>query len=214
MEIKRREMTDDMIAAKEGELIGQIKDLLEENRERFIAVGYELVLQLQRKTDDEYSFHVLDPDVPRKYEIGYSSQARISVRKPKDAPLAEDTSLEEEVLEDAKRLEIDNGSDEAETVEEAETDTVDETEQLTEEETEQLENDRVLEESEDELKRTAAFTIVMLARIYKTFFREMVSVTDNLESVKEDLDEFYEKLQEEKQKELSEVAKNMESDEI
>ena len=72
----------------------------------------------------------------------------------------------------------------------------------------------MLEESEDELKRTAAFTIVMLARIYKTFFREMVSVPDNLDSVKEDLDEFYEKLQEEKQKELSEVAKNMESDEI
>lgn len=208
MEIKRREMTDDMIAAKEVELIGQIKDLLEENRERFIAIGYELVLQLQRKTDDEYSFHVLDPDVPRKYETGYSSQARISVRKPKDAPIAEDSSIEEEVLEDAKRLEIDNAGDEAET------DTVDETEQLTEEEAEQVENDRVLEESEDELKRTAAFTIVMLARIYKTFFREMVSVTDNLESVKEDLDEFYEKLQEEKQKELSEVAKNMESDEI
>ena len=207
MEIKRREMTDDMIAAKEGELIGQIKDLLEENRERFIAIGYELVLQLQRKTDDEYSFHVLDPDVPRKYEIGYSSQARISVRKPKDAPIAEDSSIEEEVLEDAKRLEIDNAGDEAET------DTVDETGQLTEE-AEQVENDRVLEESEDELKRTAAFTIVMLARIYKTFFREMVSVPDNLDSVKEDLDEFYEKLQEEKQKELSEVAKNMESDEI
>jgi len=208
MEIKRREMNDEMIAAKEAELIDQIKELLEENRERFIAIGYELVLQLQRKTDDEYSYHVLDLDVPRKYETGYSSQARISVRKPKDAPIAEDSSIEEEVLEDAKRLEIDNGSDETET------DTVDEAEQLTEEDAEQLENDRVLEESEDELKRTAAFTIVMLARIYKTFFREMVSVPDNLDSVKEDLDEFYEKLQEEKQKELSEVAKNMESDEI
>ncbi|MCR5457936.1 MAG: hypothetical protein K6F14_07655 [Clostridiales bacterium] len=209
MEIKRREMTDEMIAAKESELIDQIKELLEENRERFIAIGYELVLQPQRKTDDEYSFHVLDLDTPRKYEIGYSSQARISVRKPKDAPLAEDNSIEEEVLEDAERLGID-GDDSGEAVEEENNEET----SFTDEETEQMENDRVLEESEDELKRTAAFTIVMLARVYKTFFREMVSIPDNLDSVKEDLDEFYEKLQEEKQKELSEVAKNTESDEI
>ena len=46
MEIKRREMNDEMIAEKEAELIDQIKELLEENRERFIAIGYELVLQL------------------------------------------------------------------------------------------------------------------------------------------------------------------------
>ena len=70
MEIKRREMTDEMIAAKESELIDKIKELLEENRERFITIGYELVLQPQRKIDDEYSFHVLDLDTPRTYEIG------------------------------------------------------------------------------------------------------------------------------------------------
>jgi hypothetical protein len=81
---------------------------------------------------------------------------------------------------------------------------------LSDEESEQLENDRILEESEDELKRTAAYLVVMLARVYKTFFREMVSVTDNLDSVKEDLDEFLVKLEEEKQKELCEIAKTTE----
>ncbi len=203
MEIKRRDFSDKMIAAKERELIEQIENLLDEYKEKFTAIGYELVLQPQRKTDDEYSFHALDLDTPRKYDVGYSSQARISVRKPKDAPIMEDNSAEEEVLEDAERMGLDTVEEENEEVEAEET-------SLSDEESEQLENDRILEESEDELKRTAAYLVVMLARIYKTFFREMVSVTDNLDSVKEDLDEFLVKLEEEKQKELCEIAKTTE----
>ena len=203
MEIKRRDFSDKMIAAKERELIEQIENLLDEYKEKFTAIGYELVLQPQRKTDDEYSFHALDLDTPRKYDVGYSSQARISVRKPKDAPIMEDNSAEEEVLEDAERMGLDTVDEETEECEAEET-------SLSDEESEQLENDRILEESEDELKRTAAYLVVMLARIYKTFFREMVSVTDNLDSVKEDLDEFLVKLEEEKQKELCEIAKTTE----
>ena len=209
MEIKRKDFSDEMIAAKECELLQQIEELLQEYKAKFAAIGYELVLKPQRKTDDEFSFHELKLDTPRKYEVGYSSQARIVVRKPVDAPLAEDDSIKNEVLEDANRFGIDEN-------EETESDENSEYEEQSEEDpdNEQRENDRILEESEDELKRTSAYLVVMLVRIYKTFFREVVSVTDNLDSVKEDLEEFLVKLEEEKQKELSEVAKNTESDEI
>jgi len=45
-----------------------------------------------------------------------------------------------------------------------------------------------------ELERTVAYTEIMIIRIYKTFWKETVSICDNVETLEADLDEFLEKL--------------------
>ncbi len=45
-----------------------------------------------------------------------------------------------------------------------------------------------------ELERTVAYTEIMIIRIYKTFWKETVSICDNVETLEGDLDEFLEKL--------------------
>ena len=55
----------------------------------------------------------------------------------------------------------------------------------------QLENDETLRISEDALKRSVAFTEVMLVRTYKSFWTEWVSLCDSLEELENDLQEFF-----------------------
>ena len=50
--------------------------------------------------------------------------------------------------------------------------------------------------AERELKRSYAYTQTMIVRIYKSFWIERVSVADNFDELKSDLDEFLEKLSE------------------
>ena len=60
----------------------------------------------------------------------------------------------------------------------------------TEEEVEQLENDEKFRVSDAELKRSVAFTEVMLVRAYKSFWTEWVCLGDTTAQLEADLDEF------------------------
>ena len=61
-------------------------------------------------------------------------------------------------------------------------------------EIEQLENDEKLRISDAELKRSVAFTEVMLVRAYKSFWTEWVCLGDSTKQLEADLDEFIEVL--------------------
>ena len=50
--------------------------------------------------------------------------------------------------------------------------------------------------AERELKRSYAYTQTMIVRIYKSFWIERVSVADNFDQLRSDLDEFLQKLSE------------------
>lgn len=50
--------------------------------------------------------------------------------------------------------------------------------------------------AERELKRSYAYTQTMIVRIYKSFWIERVSIADNFDQLKADLDEFLQKLSE------------------
>ena len=59
---------------------------------------------------------------------------------------------------------------------------------------EQERNDAILAEAEDKLNRSVAYTQLMLTRVYKAFWVEKVSICDNTDELRADLEEFYEKL--------------------
>ena len=65
----------------------------------------------------------------------------------------------------------------------------------TEEEAEQLENDEKLRVSDAELKRSVAFTEVMLVRAYKSFWVEWICIGDGTKQLEDDLQEFYDVLE-------------------
>ena len=54
----------------------------------------------------------------------------------------------------------------------------------------------MLARSKRELERSVAFTTLFLVRVYKTFWHETVSISDNAEEIEKDLSEFFEKLSE------------------
>ena len=59
---------------------------------------------------------------------------------------------------------------------------------------EQERADAILADAEDKLNRSVAYTQLMLIRIYKAFWIEKVSICENTDELKNDLDEFYNKL--------------------
>lgn len=68
--------------------------------------------------------------------------------------------------------------------------------------------DKTLAKSDSELKRTFAFTKIMLIRIYTVFWSERVSVTDNADVLREDLKEFYNALMNSQNDEESAESEN------
>lgn len=180
MEIKRKLMSNEKIAETERGLADSISDICEENRRRFEQIGYELELRFEYITDEDLSYSVLDFDEESKYPIGYVSRATLSIKKPK----SEDSEGEMKEAVTADEIPDETDGDEFRHADGGQTDE------------EQEKADRTLKIADEELKRTVAFTHVMLIRVYKTFWVERVSTTDSIDRLKEDLDEFYVRLSE------------------
>ena len=97
--------------------------------------------------------------------MGYSSLAKITLKRAKTA---EDIAAEE--AEEAEKE-----SDES----------------LPPEERELRANERTLEKAKREQARSVAFTTMLLARVYKTFWRETVSISESTDEIRADMEEFY-----------------------
>lgn len=183
MEIKRRSMSDEQILARQSELIAEVNSVCDEYRERFSALGYELNVEIDEKKADEYEFSPLKENA-KDLVPGYASRATVTVRRPKsEEELQQDEELEEEIEEaetELKEKEAENAEGEEYGIDE----------QLTEQE----KADATLAEAEDKLNRSVAYTQLMLIRIYKAFWVEKLSICDNADELKSDLEEFYEKL--------------------
>lgn len=171
MEISRKKITNEEIFEKESALAKDIKKLVSDAEEKFSALGYELETEFLRDNDgagmtDEEKAALRDSDIneaPADYENGYSSHVKITVKHKK---------TEEDILPEAEENAV-------------------EEEILSEEEAENLRSEKEMEHAAKELKRSVAFTTMMLVRVYKTFWREVVSVSDNADEINSDIEEFY-----------------------
>lgn len=181
MEISRKKITNEAIYEEEKRLAALVSDAVKEYAEKFEAIGYVLETEFIRDNDavgttpeerDEARDSNLEESAGN-YEMGYSSIAKITVKRAKTA---EDIAAEEE----------------EETAEDGE-------EVLSEEERELRANERTLEKAKREQARSVAFTTLLLARVYKTFWRETVSISENADEIRADIEEFYNVLLEKSQ---------------
>ena len=178
MEIKRKKITTQEIYAEEQKFAEQVLQIYKDKNAYFQAIGYELDLEFGQKDNEAQShFEVFSNDATKKFESGYISRAMITVKRLK-------TEAERE--EDQRRIQENQAMIEA---------------CETEEEAEQLENDETLRKSEDENKRSVAFTCAMLVRIYKSFWTEWVCLGDDLNRLEADLLEFFNVLVQKQQEE-------------
>lgn len=171
MEVKRKKITDEEIFETEKKLSERAKELRERYESDFSALGYELELEFGQKEDEaENNYEELSTEENKQFETGYVSHAVLTVKRKK---------TEEEIVEEERLAEENRAAFEAaETPEEAE----------------QLENDETLRVSEGELKRSVAFTEIMLVRVYKAFWTEWVSLGESLSEAEADLCEFLDSL--------------------
>ena len=168
MEIKKKKITLDEVFTKEQELMANIRAVCEQKDLEFAGLDYEIDLEFgQKDNENQHIYDVFETESGKKYESGYVSRAMIKIKRRKTA---------EELAED-ERLIAENRA----MIAAAET----------EEEVEQLENDEKLRVSDAELKRSVAFTEVMLVRAYKSFWTEWICIGDGTKQLEEDLQEFY-----------------------
>ena len=173
MEISRKKITDEAIYAEEKRLAAEIDTIVAEFSGKFEELGYVLEKEFIRDNDSVG----LTPEEREKarssnltesagvYEMGYSSLAKITLKRAKTA---EDIAAEE--AEEAEKE-----SDES----------------LPTEERELRANERTLEKAKREQARSVAFTTMLLARVYKTFWRETVSISESTDEIRADMEEFY-----------------------
>ncbi|MBQ8403299.1 MAG: hypothetical protein IJX55_02605 [Clostridia bacterium] len=170
MEFSRKKITDEAIYAEEKKLAAEISAITEEYAGKFEELGYVLEKEFIRDNDSvgltpEEREEVRKTDVEEAagaYEMGYSSIAKITVKRAKTV---EDLAAEAEVEEPE--------------------------EELSEEERELRENERTLEKAKREQARSVAFTTMLLVRVYKTFWKETVSISESAEEIRADMEEFY-----------------------
>jgi hypothetical protein len=181
MEISRKKITNEAIYAEEKRLAAEVKTAAEEYAGKFEAIGYVLETEFIRDNDavgmtpderEEAQGSKLE-ETAGNYEMGYSGVAKITVKRAKTA---EDIAAEE-----------------------AEENAEDSEEVLSEEERELRANEKTLEKAKREQARSVAFTTLLLARVYKTFWRETVSISENADEIRADLEEFYKVLLEKAQ---------------
>ncbi|MBO5023123.1 MAG: hypothetical protein J6D11_02290 [Clostridia bacterium] len=181
MEISRKKITTEEIHAKETELANSISSLTEGMKEDFAALGYVLETEITRENDnllpEEIKILRATPITEAtEYSDGYISSAKITVKREKTEEvlaLEEEEAQEEEALE-AMKLE---------------------TEELPEDA--QARKDEIaLARSKRELERSVAFTTMFFVRVYKTFWRETVSINEGISEVTADLEEFLSVLKE------------------
>ena len=183
MEIKRKTMSDEQILSRQNELIAEVNAVCDGYRDRFSFLGYELNVEIDEKKADDYEFSPRKDGEEHKpeYKAGYACRATVTVRRPKsEDEIRHDEELEEELSAAEKEF-----SEKAAEGGECGID-----EQLAEQER----ADAILADAEDKLNRSVAYTQLMLIRIYKAFWIEKVSICENTDELKNDLDEFYNKL--------------------
>ena len=181
MEILRKKITTEEIHAKETELAHAISDLTESVKEYFAALGYVLETEITRENEN------LDPEEvkalretpitePADYSDGYISSAKITVKceKTEETLALEEAEAEEEAALEAMKLE---------------------TEALPED-AQERKDEIALARSKRELERSVAFTTMFFVRVYKTFWRETVSINEGISEVTADLEEFLSVLKE------------------
>lgn len=174
MDIKRKKITNEEIFSAEMNRAADIRHVCEMQNSLFAELGYELDLLFgQKEHEAENSFSAFTEE-QKPYEFGYLSRALVTVKRLKtDAEKAE----EEAIVAENKKL----------------------MESADEEEAEQLENDETLRASDSELKRSVAFTEIMLVRVYKSFWVEYVNIGDDMKELEADLAEFLSVLKEKKE---------------
>ena len=173
MEISRKKITDEAIYAEEKRLAAEIDTIVAEFSGKFEELGYVLEKEFIRDNDSvgltpEEREEARSSNLTESagvYEMGYSSLAKITLKRAKTA---EDIAAEE--AEEAEKE-----SDES----------------LPPEERELRANERTLEKAKREQARSVAFTTMLLARVYKTFWRETVSISENTDEIRADMEEFY-----------------------
>ncbi|MBQ8862109.1 MAG: hypothetical protein IJ021_05160 [Clostridia bacterium] len=173
MEISRKKITDEAIYAEEKRLAAEIDTIVAEFSGKFEELGYILEKEFIRDNDSvgltpEEREEARSSNLTESagvYEMGYSSLAKITLKRAKTA---EDIAAEE--AEEAEKE-----SDES----------------LPPEERELRANERTLEKAKREQARSVAFTTMLLARVYKTFWRETVSISENTDEIRADMEEFY-----------------------
>ena len=167
MEVKRRKIKNEEIFVQEQDFSKKVKTVCDARSDAFLALGYELDLEfLQKEHEAQRNYDAFVTEGEKKFDAGYVSRAVITVKRKK---------TEEELAKDKETAEANRAMIEAaETAEEAE----------------QLTNDETLRTADAELKRSVAFTEVMLVRVYKSFWTEWVSYSETTEQLEADLDEF------------------------
>lgn len=178
MEISRKKITNAEIHAKEKELTASIGVLTEGFSEGFGAIGYVLETEISRDNEnlDEEKVKLLREspiEEEAEYSDGYISSVKITVKRAKtEEELAAEAAeaLEDEEAREAMKLDADGASLSEEAI--------------------QAENDKKLEKAKRELERSVAFTSMFIVRIYKTFWKETVSISKGTDEMKEDLEEF------------------------
>lgn len=184
MEISRKKISDEEIYESEKKLAEEATKISEDFKEKFSSIGFELETEFSRENENlteekRKELSALSVLTDRcEYSDGYISNVKITVKHPRtksDEELYDNEEEELLAIEQTASLDAD-GDDESDS--------------------EQRKNDIMLARSKRELERSVAFTTLFLVRVYKTFWHETVSISDNAEEIEKDLSEFFEKLSE------------------
>lgn len=171
METKLSKMAKEEIFEREAALRDKIKDLCGEYDAKFRELGYGVLCEFERCTEDtDYAPDSLE--APAEYSCGYNCRVCVIVKRPKTA--------EEKEADEEKAREM---SDVAEKIGEGESCTMDEIRE---------------EPAFDADSKAVAITQLMLTRIYKSFWIDKLIICDDISALSEDLDEFLVRISEEK----------------
>ncbi len=181
MEIARKKITTEEIHTKETEFANSINALTEGMKEDFAALGYILETEITRENenlmpDEIKAFRETPITEYADYSDGYISSAKITVKHEKTEEILalEEAEAEEEAALEAMKLETEALPEDA-----------------------QARKDEIaLARSKRELERSVAFTTMFFVRVYKTFWRETVSINEGISEVTADLEEFLSVLKE------------------
>ncbi len=165
MDIKRKKITNEEIYAAEQKRAAEIRGVCEAHRPSFSELGYELDLTFGQKEHEAQNRFEAFSEEQKPYDSGYLSRALVTVKRFKTEA---ELQAENAIVEENKML-LENANAE---------------------EAEQLENDETLRASDSELKRSVAFTEIMLVRVYKSFWVEYVNIGDDMSDLENDLAEF------------------------
>ena len=178
MEISRKKITDAEIHASEVKLAEAVESLTAEFAAQFAELGCELETEFSRDNDNfegEERDALKELDIKEPCPYSFGYSSGVKITVKR-------IKAEEEEAQDALN-----------------------TEGLCEEEAELAENERLLEEAKKEAARGVAFTSMYFVHIYKAFWRESVSMSENADEVRADLEEFIAVLKEKAENEGAEA---------